>query len=1510
LVPESIRWQAIPVLGDAMMNKAGSDVSPRAGGDADKFGNRYEGRWTVRQLLEVLVGKADAVTVEPLGELSEGVEFTLERGTGTEVHQAKRQYGVASEWDLRTLNARDVLKHAQRHVAAGRRFYFVSITPAALLNELADRARHTSDPQSFSEYMLTSDDLRRGFDYLSGAAYGSASVAWATLRGLYADWTSEESLQSYNEALAGLLLEGAEPRLITAGLGDLVSDNTAVRLDAVKVHELLGPYGLRRRESLGSLDLSKRLREITASWRSSVGGALLQPAILRPESSQLVEQISAGSERVLFVTGAAGGGKSAVLHEMVGQLEAGQCPVLALRLDRLEPFSTSLALGHLLGLEASPVTALAVLAKDTPSLLVIDQLDAVSFASGRMPQTFEVVGDLIREAAAFPEMRIVLACRKFDVDNDYRIRALAASDGVSELEVEPLSDEQVDAAVAAIGLPAATLTETQRRLLRIPLHLVLLRTIADQPGALFFSSSRQLFDDYWDRKRRDCEERRPKIRFAATIGLVAETMSRRRRLMVPRTTLDRDDMQADGDVLISSNVLVLDGSQLAFFHEAFFDYAFARQWINREQTLIEFLLGGEQELFRRSQVRQILMHLRDDDRDRYLSELEALLNHPQVRFHILDTALAFLGSLSEPTKAEWEVLTRLLATAPSFTDRLWLTVRTLPWFDCLDGEGLIETWLASDKEPVQRQALDMIVPAAKACPDRLADLLAPHAGQHDSYISWLAWATRFASLYESRSLFELVLDAVSRGDYAGREQSLWLSSHGLGQHRPQWAVELLTAYLVDRPGALGLNSFRQITALGSGEHGLLELASQTAAGAPESFCQLLLPYLLQAMQLTENDSSHRPITDRHFSYRSPADGPLYRLDDALLRGTITALRSLVASEPDAAQRFLETLAADPHETAQWLLYEALTVDGERYATWTAELLLEGDYRLVSGYGGNAGWTVRQLLQAIWPYLDIDTKAALEQAILAARPPALSDDTATWIAFTLLSALPDGDLSGNARQRLAELRSEFNVDQPREPAGMHGGFIGSPIPPEAATRMSDDQWLEAMAKYSRANADLTNFTGGALELSQALKTEVAAEPERFGHLALRLTSDLDPAYGTGILQALADTRLSIPPTLVFDVIRHIASLGYEEYQDWLGWPLRRYRDDEIPDDIIQIILDRAMHATSPIEDDWLDTESHGAYYGGDIFNSGMNSARGQSALVLGDLLLHDADGHRTTLIAPSLLQLVQDPVVAVRACVGHLLLACLRHARTEATAAFWHLIEADDRLLTTQPVLDLMTYIGYGDPVAVKPVIERMLRSEHPTVRRAGGMMAAFTGLELGLDALLIAAIASADESVRTGAAEICAQRLARTADPVSATAALTQFFGDSDEDVRQAAAQVAGTLRGQALQPFADLLAVLIESPSFTSALPQLLMTLQQAPDRIDEVVVRCARRFLAEYGGQVGDLSTAAAGQVQELGRLIVRGYAQATSAAARATVLDLIDELLLRGAYDLASIVDEAER
>src|SRR5574341_443397 len=84
---------------------------PLPGGATDKFGNRYEGRWTVACMVEVMDDRADAIRIEPPGPQGEGVEFWLRRKDTIEYHQVKRQHGAKGYWPLAELNRLNVLPH-------------------------------------------------------------------------------------------------------------------------------------------------------------------------------------------------------------------------------------------------------------------------------------------------------------------------------------------------------------------------------------------------------------------------------------------------------------------------------------------------------------------------------------------------------------------------------------------------------------------------------------------------------------------------------------------------------------------------------------------------------------------------------------------------------------------------------------------------------------------------------------------------------------------------------------------------------------------------------------------------------------------------------------------------------------------------------------------------------------------------------------------------------------------------------------------------------------------------------------------------------------------------------------------------------------------------------------------------------------------------------------------------------------------------------------------------------
>ncbi|OON72444.1 hypothetical protein [Streptomyces tsukubensis] len=1474
------------------------------GGETDKFGNRYEGAWTIRHALYVLLGTGMSITLEPGSPLGDDVEFSYRHAGGTQVHQVKRQNRDANSWNVASLRDKGVWSNLRTHVDAGHAFHFASLVPARALHELADRARRSDTSADFETEWLT-DGLQGSFDALAAAdIYGSAATAWRMLRGLWVEWHNERDIVHTNAVLAEQVLAGAPGRLAGLALGDLLLNSSGVTLDAPAINARLGEYGLRRVRREDIDEVTAAVSAVTRRWAASVERELFRPAIPREAADQLVEQARSDAQQVIVLTGAAGGGKSAVLHQALGALTKLDTTVLAFRLDRLAPFASTHELGRGVGLTMSPVSALGAVANGRPCALIVDQLDAISLASGRIPNTFDAVADLMDEALAHPAMRVVLVCRAFDATADPRIRQLTASDRCAHISVESLSDAQVVAALASMGLSVSYLTPSQRGLLRSPLHLALLSRVADQEEALSFPTPRQLFDAFWDTKRKDCTRRQPSVRFHEAVSTVVAAMSTRQRLSVPDSVLDADDLAVSADVLVSEHICVRDGRQLAFFHESFFDYAFARDWLRRDESLVSFLTGGEQELFRRGQVRQVLVHLRDLDPERFVEEVEALLTSPEIRYHLKDVTLAVLRGLEALTAGEWGAVARVLETHPLFQAQLVSAISNAAWFWRADDEAALDDWLTSADEREQEWAVRMMAAAADAFPDRVARLMEPHT-EDPRFGSWLGWVVRFADLAASRRLFDLVLDGARTGILTGRGHLVWTSLRDLADVRPSWAVELIGAMVSDCPDALRLESDGRVAVLLTREHSAMSVVESAASGAPEDFCDQVLPLLLAVMAATAiPPRTGCPVYDKHFMVRYPDDRPS-DLGDALFQGAAHALRILASQDPARARQLATGLASVPYEAAQWLLYQVLIEAGPALAPWSAEILLQGRHRLLSGYGSNIVWGAREMLSAVGETLPDNTLLQVEKMLLHLRI-APDDELSPWHEFTLLTALPEGRLSDGAARRLGELRRRYDdMREPDEPQGMTAGVIGPPIPSEAAQYMSGDQWLSAMRKHSQDRTDWTTFTGGARELSHVLRSMTAADPAQFSRLAVRMDAAMHPVYGASLLQGLGDAEAHDIPDTIFAAVRHLADQGRPAHDRWLGWAMRKYLTS-VPLDLVATLLNRALGS-----DDAGDSVDGGqADADGDLLTAGINTPRGSAVESLGDLLIHAADGSRAALVVPRLGRLAADPSLPVRACVAHLLHAALRYDRPAVAKAFEVLVQAPDQLLASPQVIRLFVALCHGAPVAGRPVMERMLRSPMAVVRRTGGQVAALAAMEWETPDLLATVLSGNDGAQRQGAADVCAQRLVNTGDAALAHHALVRFFHDRGEDVREAASAVTVALRGRRLRPVRRTVTALIDSKAFAPALPQLLITLEEAPDRVDDLVLACVRRFLTVSGAASADLSTGAAADAHHIGKLLVRAHAQAASAARRSEILDLLDQLLLRGAYGVAEAIGSADR
>lgn len=115
---------------------------PLPGGEADKLGNRYEGRWTVFCMINVMDEKADSIRLEEPGD--DAFEFFLRKNGELEYHQVKRQNSERGRWTINALEGKQikVLSGFWRRLSnPDVSCVFVSTQDADQLRELAHRAK-------------------------------------------------------------------------------------------------------------------------------------------------------------------------------------------------------------------------------------------------------------------------------------------------------------------------------------------------------------------------------------------------------------------------------------------------------------------------------------------------------------------------------------------------------------------------------------------------------------------------------------------------------------------------------------------------------------------------------------------------------------------------------------------------------------------------------------------------------------------------------------------------------------------------------------------------------------------------------------------------------------------------------------------------------------------------------------------------------------------------------------------------------------------------------------------------------------------------------------------------------------------------------------------------------------------------------------------------------------------------------------------------------------------------
>lgn len=1537
-------------------NDRASHAYPFSGGIAGKLGDRFEAKWTVKKLFEVILGHADALQLEFVDPINSCVEFWISRNGCKEWYQAKRQ-NTQGNWTIGRLGKEGVLAAALSKLtsAPDDEFFFLSTAPATELHHLAQRATLIEAGADAFLASLAESERADQLPTLNRLWNTSTEQTWHYLKRLHILCEPETDLDINIRMLGGQVFSDSFDHFFPL-LREYLENNFNRELTT----EIL------RREVLETGILSPRapldptLREQIAHANQryldsytpfGAGGSFVR----RKEAREVLSLLEAeDGPTTILLTGNAGTGKSGVIREVLAGLTGRGVTHLAFRVDNRLSIDSSAALGEaLFGRHENPISTLKSLEPNGTAILFIDQIDAISEVSGRTGSIREVVFELLRFARFSKNMRIIAACRTYDLANDSALLELEKEHRVKRIEIMLLDwTSEIEPLLRGRDIPIERISPKQRELLTLPLNLALfLEVIGTDEHTFHFQSTAELLDRLVEKKQRAIRERGfPTFALMPVLSELAAVMSRDQSLDAPANVLDRFPNALD--LLATEHLISHLNGRVNFFHESLFDYAFARGFVAGQRNLLDLLREDEQHLFRRTQVRQILTMYRQTGPLRlYLAQLRDLLTSPNVRYHLKDAVARWLGGVEAPTEAELDVILTLDIPNQRMPVLVRLAIYPQPgWLPILLSRGLVIKWLEAEDDERRDDALNILRNAVKSFPVVVTQVLRTW-WQDDStrgaaILGWFSW---FHDIQPCRELLELNLDLIRskpKGlfDHAGlynrHSLSAWI------KHDPDAAGELLrvwfkTWYETFPEG----HPFERDQRNDLDYHWLGELQKRSA----NAFLKAAIPAFVEAIHRINLSFDGQYWTD--YTWQLRHDRECFGAGQflSLLRKSLCERASIAPT-----QAITDLNQIDPlyHPAALYLWLETIGSAGQALghllpSLLTAEKLFEagpnGAEWLSFAHAANSALSYisqedKLLVEARilnhWPELRFAQKiihqlasGQPEEEPFRTRKSAVRD--LNWNGYKqwcILKTINGAFLSETAKQRFSQLDRKFIGKALEKPNDFEAKTVPPPIGTARAKHMSDSAWLSAIDTYRddretrHAKGEWLRHTGSS-GLAEILSKQTKEEPERFARLLCRLSPNTPSVYFNGILNGLAEGP-AIEETIE-SAIRYAHSLPGRPCCEGICRLLQKHPTIADNDAIFTILLWYVENGPAATDDqsdhkraqELLIVASQLITKGGFMQVRGGYYDRGLAVEAFGTVLWECA-ARLEEGICILRRRIEQESQESIRCLLTEPIYAVLRHDNGRAGELLKQLVTsqrvADLLPLATYHGIRLLYYILHGAPGIGHELLDLLLSAENEDHRLLGAFHLFREAFYDDTLASRAEELAKQSDQHRKLAANAAANHLPHAAYLAKAEQQLTEYFNDPLAEIRAEAAECFRGIWNNSLGPYRALISSFIQSKAFEENNFSLFHLLKNASESTTEEVILAAERVL-NLTEQPTDTSSPA-GRPREmhyLDDLLLREYnATENQPELRMRILDILDKMLILGLYGTDKIIQEHER
>lgn len=416
----------------------------------------------------------------------------------------------------------------------------------------------------------------------------------------------------------------------------------------------------------------------------------------------IVEEIKEKESNISLLVGNAGSGKSVILKDLFTTLSRNEIPVLGIKVDKILNIKSRKELEAELDLGDSILSIFQRLSSEhSKVVLLIDQIDALSLSLSSDRSAINSFDTLIRQLSIYSNIRIIISCRRYDLDYDPALRVYKDN---KLFRVSLLDAEQVDHILSSIGITIDSKNGKLKEFLRTPLHLKLYCKVGLNKQFDDSITLQQLYDEIWT-EHITMATSIDSSKITEVLSLIASKMNEQQHIVVDKRIFNQYNKELS--YLLHQDLLQEQSlNKIQFIHQTFFDYTYARTFVTSGNKISDWLKGIHQGLFIRSQVKQTFAYLRDLDIAAYIKELKEVL-FGEYRFHLKLLLINDLGFYQNPLVEEKRLVSDFIIKDTLFFQIFLESIQSSEWFKFITSKAEFKKLLTKNNDEIDSTIINL-----------------------------------------------------------------------------------------------------------------------------------------------------------------------------------------------------------------------------------------------------------------------------------------------------------------------------------------------------------------------------------------------------------------------------------------------------------------------------------------------------------------------------------------------------------------------------------------------------------------------------------------------------------------------------------------------------------------------------------------------------------------------------------------------------------------------------------